>query len=258
MKCLLLVVAMAVESQPPDAELARRYLAKAAPRVEKLPPSSAQAAEFHYRSMQQARQEGDEPAAREHADWLVANAAGSVYELSALIASAKAADEAVRAASGAALPPARQKALDIYRRLAAITGDSPEVISTKKNALVAHSKLADYASQTGYHAEAAEALEKILAAYPKDRGALRRAALAHQQAGDPQRALPRWRTLLAGLESESEAWYEAKYNQIVCLNQSDRDTARKVFDQFVLLHPKLGPEPWRAKFQSLARQIPRR
>ena len=259
-KSLLLVVATATGASSPDRQLAGSYLAKAAPLVDALPPSSSQAADYHYRAMKHAQEADDAATAEKHAGWLVQHAAGSVYELSALIASAKAADRAVHSAGdaqGRKAQEAHRRALEVYARLSELLGGGREVIASKKNALVAHSKLAYYASQTGRHAEAAAALEKILAAYPTDRDALCRAGLAHYEARQYEPSLRHWRTLLAGLPAASEDWFEAKYYQIRCLLHTDKEMARKVFSQFKLLHPELGPASWHAKFKSLEREIPR-
>jgi len=250
-------VATASGAAKPDRELAGVYLAKAAPLADALPPSSSQAADYHYRAMKHAQGADDAAIAEKHADWLVRHAPGSVYELSALIASAKAADRAAADAKQDKVAEAQEKAREIYGRLAEVLGGGPEVIASKKNALVAHSKLAYYASQTGRPAEAAEALEKILAAYPADRDALRRAGLAHFEARQYEPSLRHWRTLLAGLPAASEGWFEAKHYQTRCLLHTDKEMARKVFSQFKLLHPDLGPASWRAKFQDLEREVTR-
>ncbi len=133
-------------------------------------------------------------------------------------------------------------------------GDSPAALAKQDNARVASSKLAQYAYDTGAFAEAGGQLEKLLAAFPKNQDYLRRAGLAFFQAGKHEQALPHWRTLLAGLASDSPDWYEAKYYQLACLAQTDKATARAVWKQFVLLHPDGGPPAWRAKLKDLERR----
>ncbi len=254
-RCLMLVVAAALESRTPDMRLAKRYLGQARALVERLPDASAQAADYHYRSLKLAQSEGDGAAVAAHADWLVENAQGSAYEALALVLAARAAEDAVERASGEERRALRKKALEVFSRLAASLGESPEQIRQSKNALVAQSKRARYASDLGLHGEAAESLERILAAYPDDRGTLQRAAMAYYRAGEHEQSIRHWRTLLAGLEDGTDNWYEAKYYQLACLAEIDRQSARDVFEQFKLLHPSLGSPDWRPKFEALGKEL---
>jgi len=258
LRCLLLAVDVALGSKPPKSDRAKALLADAARPVAALPASGSLVADFHYRSFRLAKMLGDEQGFHEHAAWLVDHAEGTGYQLPALVAMARHTDAAISSAAGQRLLDLQQKARSVYGQLAAVLGDSPQVIASQKNALVANSKLARYLTVLGRHAEAAERMEKILAAYPKDKGYLRRAGLAHYNAGDYEQSIEHWRTLLAGLPKESDGWYEAKYYQIGCLAQFDKPTARKVFDQFALLHPKLGSSAWREKFESLKKLLPNR
>jgi len=258
LRCLLLGAEVALDAERVDVERVRSYLDQAAALLGKLPATDALAADYHYRRLQLAAETDDDRRTREHAEWLVERAAGSGYELPALVELAKQADAAVAAAAGERLRSARQRACDVYARLVELLGDGPKAISTGKNALVASSKLAAYLGDRGRHAEAAAQLEKILAVYPNDQGYLRRAGLAHFQAADYDRALPHWRKLLAGLPSDSAGWYEAKYHQLACLMEVDAAQARTVFEQFELLHPDFGPDPWREKLESLQRRLGQR
>lgn len=255
LRCLLLAAEVALAADPVDVERVRSYLDQATGLVGKLAATDALAADYHYRRLQLAARTGDDRHASEHAEWLAQHAAGSGYELPALVELAKKADAAVAAAGADRLRSSREQACAIYARLAKLLGDGPKAISSQKNALVASSKLAAYLGDLGRHAEAAEQLEKILAVYPNDQGYLRRAGLAHFQAGSYERALPPWRKLLAGLPSESAGWYEAKYHQLACLIEVDAAQARTVFGQFELLHPDFGPEAWREKLRSLQRRL---
>ncbi len=195
--------------------------------------------EYHYRALLLARKSGDEAGCRLHADWLVREAVGSKYELPALIVLASDAD--------------RENARELYARMVEILGDSEEAIRSNKNARLVNVRLAECLSGAGKHTEAAERMEKVLLAYPKDRKYLRHAGRARFQSGDYRQALPHWRILLLGLSKNSDAWYEAKYHQLACLAECDEETFRKVFDQFKLLHPDLGTETWQDKFKSLPR-----
>ncbi len=250
LKCTLLAVDVALNATPPNDQQAAAYLAKTAAVADLLPTSSPSLAEYHYRCWQAARQAGDQ-AVEQHAMWLARNAAGSIYELPAIVTLARRADEAVDAATASERPARQESAARIYQRLVQLLGDSPEAMTAKKNSLVANSKLAHYEHDLGRYAAAANRLDRILSAYPNEKAYLRRAGLAHFAAGDFAAALPHWRTLLSGLDNDADDWYEAKYYQLECLLQTDKTSAKQVYDQFKLLHPELGPEPWKAKFREL-------
>ncbi|HUT94302.1 MAG TPA: hypothetical protein VMY37_32885 [Thermoguttaceae bacterium] len=255
LRCLLLAAEVALSADRVDLERVRLYLDQATALASGLPATDTLAADYHYRRFQLAGETGDDQHVREHAEWLARHAAGSGYELPALVELAKEADAAVAAAGGDRLRSSQEQAYAIYARLVKLLGDGPKAISSQKNALVASSKLAAYLGHLGRHAEAAGQLEKILAVYPNDQGYLRRAGLALFQAESYDRALPHWRKLLAGLPRESVVWYEAKYHQLACLIEVDEARAREVFGQFELLHPDFGPEPWREKLRSLQRRL---
>ena len=134
-----------------------------------------------------------------------------------------------------------EAAAKVYGRLASLLGDSPEAIASVKNALAVNSRLAHYEEELGNWQQAGERLGKIVAAFPSDRKYLRRAGLAHFQAKQFDTALVEWRKLLAGLDSGTNDWFEAKYYQLACLEQTDRATAQKVAKQFALLFPNVDP-----------------
>jgi tetratricopeptide (TPR) repeat protein len=229
---------VAINSASPDRNAAANWLTQASSLVAKLPASDSSVAEFHYRSMQLAALTEDEASRRDHADWLVRNAGGSSFELPALILTAKSVDAAVEAASGPRAAQLQQEGYQVYQRLVQLLGDGAAVLRDQNNARVASSKLARYAYDTGRFAEAGRQLEKLVAAFPKNQDYLQRCGLAFVQAGKHEQALPHWRTLVAGLSSDSTPWYEAKYYQLVCL-----------------LHPDGGPAPWRAKLKEMERVL---
>jgi len=248
LRCVLIVVAEALGGKPADKETASSYLAKAASWVPSLPESHSSVAEFHYRSLQLARVQNNDRARQQHAQWLVQNAAGSVYETPALIVAAKAIETSIQKAEGEQLENLQAEAHDVYRRLVQLLGDSKDVISSQKNARVAISRMAHYAHKCGQYAEAADRLERLLAVYPKDKGYLRRCGEAHFLAGSYKASLPYWRTLLSGLSSGSQEWYQAKYHLLACLAHTDKPIARKALRQFKLLHPQMGNDD---KFRAL-------
>lgn len=250
-KCCLLAVDVHLKGTRANEALAKSYLDIASRLVERLPVSSSAAAEYHYRCLQLAGKQGDDQARRVHAEWLVRNAPGSIYEVPALVIAAKAVDDSIDAASESQKQTLYEEGHDLYRRLVERLGHTPEEISGKKNTRIANSKLAQYAFHLGRYESAAETLERLLVAFPKGRAYLRRAGLAHFHGGDYDKALPHWRKLLLGVPNDSEDWYEAKYYQLSCLFETDRTTAEKVMRQLRLLHPDLGPPAWRERLLEL-------
>lgn len=92
---------------------------------------------------------------------------------------------------------------------------------------------------------------ELLAAGHANVQVLRRMADAAEDAGDKQEALDAWRTLLAGLPSESVEWFEARYHSLRLLWELDAQRARDVMQQHLVLHPTLGPEPWGSRLGEL-------
>ena len=254
-KCCLLLADAALRGDPPELPEAARFLERAGRWVETLPQDHPTVAEYHYRGLQLATAGDDQTSRQRHAEWLAANGAGSPYEIPALVIVANGRDRQVREAEqqGQAGPIA--EAYDAFQRLSTRWGDSTEVLAANKNAQVALSRLAYYAAETGRAAQAADALDRLLALHAQDRRYLRRAGLADYQAGNFDRSATRWRTLLAGLPKDSESWFEAKYYQVKCLEKTAPQKARKVLQQFRLLHPDLGPAAWRAKFEELTQSL---
>lgn len=86
-------------------------------------------------------------------------------------------------------------------------------------------------------------------------GVLRRLAVLSEQAGDVPGALDAWRTLLAGLPTDSGAWFEARYESARLLAKTDPAAALEVLRQHAVLYPSLGPDPWGPKLKELAESL---
>jgi tetratricopeptide (TPR) repeat protein len=255
LKCLLLATETALLQNPPDVKLATSLLDRARLIADSLPKTSLAAANYYYFLLQLARITRNDVARRKCASWLLENAAGSVYELSALIARATAIDGEAKNATGGQLDDLNREGYEVYGRLAKRLGSSPEILKQNKNARVACSRLAEYAFRLGKYAEAADLLDRLLSVFPDNADYLPRAARSHFQAGNYEKSLNVCRELLQGLESGSADWYEAKYHQLSCLSKIDKQQARNVWKQFELLHPNMGGPEWREKFDRLGREI---
>ena len=246
------LIAADVSLQSGATAEAEAYVQQTDALLKALPTGSSTVAEYHYRALQIAQKLKNDPQQQMHADWIVKNGGGSRFELPAIIVMARLVDQG-NTAAGRNTESIR-KGYQLYKRLVELLGDSQEHIRANKNAQVANSKLAHYASQLGRNAEAAARLDKLLAAGSgsKNRSYLRRAGLAHYNGSNYEAALGPWRTLLRGVTKGSDEWFEAKYYQLACLFKTDATKAKSVFEQFKLLYPKLGGEKWRDKFTALS------
>jgi tetratricopeptide (TPR) repeat protein len=192
---------------------------------------------------------------QQRAQWLIEHAADTAYELPALIVAARAAEQRLEQSPPAELAAARQAVYRIYRRLVARLGTSVTTLQNDQNARVALSRSADYAMQLEQYQDAADRWDLLLEAFPSDRNYLRNSGICHFRASQYPLSLARWRLLLAGVPGGTDLWYEAKYHQILCLVETEPETARKVLQQFQLLDPELGSPPWRSRFQTLLRNF---
>jgi len=241
---------VALNGAPANDDAAGKYLDQASSLATALPASNVAVAEHHFYMMQLAQRRGDALHERLNAGWLVQNAAGSRYELAAIIVMARTMDKKVEASGSA---DDLQEAFALYQRLVQLLGDTPEAIRASKNAQVANSKLADYAMRLGRYDIAAQRMQSLLEASdgPPSKSYLRRAGLASFAAQNYAAAIVHWRTLVKGLPKGSDEWFEAKYYQLASLFQIDATQARVAYDQFKLLYPELGPPAWRSKFEAL-------
>lgn len=243
---------VALHGQPPDPKKAAAYLSQCEPLAATLPSQSALAAEFHYRSLQLARQQNDSAQAAAEAQWLVDQAPGSAYETPALILVTQDVERELKSSPSRDL---HQRAMELYGRLVKQLGGGPQALKSRKNAKIASAKFAEHAIAVGDFEQAADRLEALLAAFPDDKTYLKRAGEAEFSARRFAKSLVHWRKLLAGLAKGSPEWHEAKYYQLACLAETDRETAKKVFRQLELLYPELGPSPWREKVVALKQRL---
>lgn len=84
---------------------------------------------------------------------------------------------------------------------------------------------------------------------------LRRRAELAESANLKSEALEAWRSLLAGYKEGSTDWFESRYNSLRLLLEIDPAEARVAMDQYAVLRPELGPEPWRERFELLRARI---
>ena len=230
-------------------------LDRAGPLADALPTDDRLAVGYHQARLRVARALGDPPKVAAEAHWLASNAPAGPAASGALITLARMADEAVQAADESERPRRVSEARDAYQGLVHALGTETDALLADRNALVASVRLADYEARLGNSKAAASRYDTILAAFPRDANYLRKAARAHADAGQHDRALDCWNTLVGGLPTGSDPWFEAKVGQIAALAATDPDSASEVLGQFRILYPDLGGEPWKGRIQTLEARV---
>lgn len=84
----------------------------------------------------------------------------------------------------------------------------------------------------------------LLDAQPRHFRVLRGSALIAERRGELDDAIAQWRTAMTGSSEASAEWFEAKYNFLRLLHETEPARARDVMSQHILLHPDYGPTPW--------------
>jgi hypothetical protein len=84
---------------------------------------------------------------------------------------------------------------------------------------------------------------------------LRRYAEISESVGERQAALDCWRLLLSGTNPTAPEWFEARYHSLRLLLALDPPRAREAMDQYKVLHPDFGPEPWGSRLRTLSDQV---
>lgn len=106
-----------------------------------------------------------------------------------------------------------------------------------------------------------EALAYRLIQMVLDRGVpnealLRMAAEMAEIRADHAVALDAWLRLLSQYTPNEPQWYEARYESFRLLLLTDPQRARQAIDQYRVLYPTPGPEPWGTKIQNILASNP--
>lgn len=95
----------------------------------------------------------------------------------------------------------------------------------------------------------------ILQVYPRAIESLSRTADLAEAAGDIPRALECWNIRFSLAQNTTPEWFEARYNVIRLLISVDPKKAIEQLNQYRLLYPDLGPEPWGSMFRELEARV---
>lgn len=140
--------------------------------------------------------------------------------------------------------------------LARMTPGAPERINPQVSSLIeiisdAAEHLAERDSDDSLFRLALRLSRQVLdRGQPSEPGLRRTAALA-SRAGDAETELEAWLRLLAAYPQDESRWYEARYESLRVMRSIDPVRARSTFEQFRVLNPQLGPEPWNQRIASL-------
>jgi tetratricopeptide (TPR) repeat protein len=114
---------------------------------------------------------------------------------------------------------------------------------------------AEALAETGATSEARKAFQELAAAHPENGQIQAGYAQLLMESGDReslQRALDKWREVARRSPSTSERWYQAKYSLALTHYQlGDKQRAARLIQYLQTLHPDLGGDEWRDKFQRL-------
>lgn len=247
---------IALLSTPPQLKEAQKWIAKADGHSDALANPDKAATDYHYWKMQIAKLSGDSKTLLDQAEWLADHRPGTQYGEVGLITMAQAVEKQIQSATNSEKKALEQKAYQVYDRLSKALGRNESALKSKKNALIAASRFAKYASKVGKHSEAISVLEAVLKLHPRDARYIRLMALTQTATGkDQEKALALWRKLVNGLKKNSDEWYEAKYYHMKVLFALAPEEARKEFRQFKLLRPDLGPPNRRDLFKELEKTL---
>ncbi|MDG2012797.1 MAG: tetratricopeptide repeat protein, partial [Pirellulaceae bacterium] len=173
----------------------------------------------------------------------------------ALIARAWLLDQDREAAVENAASPAKSELIKAYQQL--LDFEAPNNSQLKEDAVMrtALFRLAQLQLETGQFPQAAKAFARLHQIRPTQLPYLEGLATAEMGMGDRKNAAAHWRVIIAAFSPGSEIWLKAKYNLILCLQETQPSTAQALYQQVRVLVPEL-PLAWKARFDRLPFSIP--
>lgn len=140
--------------------------------------------------------------------------------------------------------------------LARVTPKSPAMIGLQTSALIetvshAAKLLADTTGEQSHLDLAARLAGQVLERGQPSEAGLRRAAQIASERKDDTTLLDVWLRLLAAYPTDDDRWFEARYESLVVMVRIDPARARQTYEQFRVLNPGLGPQPWNEQIAQL-------
>ncbi|MED5506954.1 MAG: hypothetical protein VX684_03870 [Planctomycetota bacterium] len=147
--------------------------------------------------------------------------------------------------------------------VAMLVGESPSVeqVSEPRNwQLVRSLAAAEYLAHLGDGDQASllrahDLYAVLLEERPMERSALSGYARASTALGRDAEALRAWRVLMNNTPEGTDEFLESKYHTLSLLAETDRDLARSILEQHLVLYPDYGPSPWGPELASLHRAL---
>ena len=249
LKSQLMVVDALVRENPIRPQKLSRAIDLAKSFADVIPAKSKTNIEFRYFQLMAAQKTGNVDQAVIHSQWLVDQAAGTRFEMPALIYLARKADQDLQL-NPADPVGARDQAITFYERLSKQLGQSRDKLLDSSNARVAIARLADLNSQNGDLAKADQIYDLLLSCYPDNVKYLKQSARLKQSSGKQEQAIKIWSRLAKGVAPGTDLWFESKIALIDGLSVNDKESARKLYRQTVQLGGEISEE-WKPLFERL-------
>lgn len=144
----------------------------------------------------------------------------------------------------------------VAKALAADAADFKTLAPIARIALDARVELLGTSSDADEARRGLAIADALLATAPRDATLLKAAAVCAETAGELERAAESLRALVGGLPPRTDAWFDAKVNQIRVLGKVDPARARAVLSQYRTLYPDLGPTSVRERILEIERSLP--
>jgi hypothetical protein len=144
----------------------------------------------------------------------------------------------------------------VAKALAAAAADAKTLVPIARIALDARVELLGSSSDADEARRGLAIADALLATAPRDATLLKAAAVCAETVGDLERAAESLRALVGGLPPRTDAWFDAKVNQIRVLGKLDPVRARAVLSQYRTLYPELGPPAVRERILEIERSLP--
>lgn len=253
LRCFLLAAEASLASKRPTET--ERYLDQARGLSGQLSANHPSVSQYHFLLMQHHLANEQTASALTEARWLAEQADNPNYRKSGLVYVTRDLESRWEAADSETRKSLSAQAVPAYRTLVSLLGSDPATLRDERNARIAMQRLGIHSLNAGEHAEALRCYQSLAEVFPDDTTVLRHQGLAAYALQDWEVAMEAWGRLAAGLRSGSEPWFEARYYEIDCLRRVRPDDARKVWQQFRLLHPEVPFAQWRDRYATLAQNL---